>query len=274
MRHGAGELVRELSSSFRFLPAFIRTVGAGVLLIVARMGRMGIFLFDTMLYAVMPPIKVARVLKQIRFIGFQSAPLIALTGATTGMVLSFQLYYALASAGSTALLGPSVALTLLRELGPLFAALMVVARVGSSIAAELGVMRIREEIDALELMGLNPFRYLIVPNMIAALICVPLLTAMFDVVGIFGGYLVGVKLLGVGSGTYFGNMTDYVKMTDVTYGMYKALCFGGIIAWISTYKGFYSGFGPEGVGRATTQAVVLSSVLVIVSDYVLTSVMW
>jgi phospholipid/cholesterol/gamma-HCH transport system permease protein len=245
-----------------------------VLLVVTRMGRMGMFLFDTILYTVVPPIKTERVLKQMLYIGFQSVPLIALTGATTGMVLAFQLYYALAGAGTTALLGPSVAMTLLRELGPLFAALMVVARVGSSVTAELGVMRINEEIDALELMGLNPFRYLIVPTMIAALICVPLLTAMFDVVGIFGGYLIGVKMLGVGTGTYFGNMTDYVKLTDVTGGAYKSLCFGGIIAWVSTYKGFYSGFGPEGVGRATTQSVVLSSVLIIVSDYLLTSLMW
>ena len=249
-------------------------VGATVILVVTRMGRMGVFLFDTILYSVVPPVKTERVLKQMYFMGFQSVLLIALTGATTGMVLAFQLYYALAGAGSTALLGPSVAMTLLRELGPLLAALMVTARVGSSITAELGVMRIREEIDALELMGLNPLRYLVVPNMIAALICMPLLTAMFDVIGIFGGYLIGVKMLGVGSGTYFGNMTDYVRLTDVTGGMYKALCFGGIIAWISTYKGFYSGFGPEGVGRATTQSVVLSSVLIIVSDYILTSLMW
>ena len=134
------------------------------------------------------------------------------------MVLGFQGYYTLIRAGSTALLGPMVAMTLSRELGPVFAALMVVARAGSSITARLGVMRISEEIDALELMGLNPFRYVIVPSMIAALICVPLLTAMFDVVGIFGGYIVGVKMLGVGSGTYFGRMTDYVRMVDVTGG--------------------------------------------------------
>ena len=249
-------------------------VGSAVLFFVSRMGRMGIFLFDTILYTVTPPIKMGRVLYQMRFIGFQSMPLIALAGATTGMVISFQGYYALSRAGSTALLGPSVALTLLRELGPVMAALMVTARAGSSITAQLGVMRIREEIDALELMGLNPFRYHIVPNMIAALICMPLLAAMFDVIGIFGGYLVGVKMLGVGSGTYFGRMTDYVQMVDITGGMYKALCFGAIIAWISTYKGYHSGFGPEGVGRATTQSVVLSSVLILVSDYVLTSVMW
>ena len=264
----------ESQATWHVIPAFIRAIGAMTLFVVRRMGRMGIFFMETVLFVFIPPFKVMRVMQRIRFVGFQSILLIALTGASTGMVLSFQGYYTLIRAGSTALLGPMVALSLLRELGPVFAALMVVARAGSAITAEIGIMRISEEIDALELMGLHPLRYLVAPNLVAMLISVPLLTALFDVVGIFGGYIVGVKLLGVGGGTYFGEMTEYVRMDDIAGGFYKSICFGGIIAWISTYKGYYTGFGAEGVSRATTQSVVLSAVLILVSDYFLTSVMW
>ncbi len=123
-------------------------------------------------------------------------------------------------------------------------------------------------------MGLNPYRYLIVPNLLAGLIALPLLTAIFDVIGIFGGYVVGVKLLGVGPGTYFGEMVSYVDMEDITGGLYKSISFGVIIAWVCCYKGFYTGFGAEGVSRATTQAVVLSSVLILVWDYFMTSALF
>lgn len=235
---------------------------------------MGIFLAITLFYTLVPPFKFLRFLKQIQFIGYHSILLIVLSGAFTGMVLGFQGYYTLARVGTSALLGPAVALSLLRELGPVITALMVTGRAGSAIAAEIGIMRISEEIDALELMGLNSHRYLIVPNFIAALISLPLLTAIFDVVGIFGGYLIGVKLLGVSAGTYFGEMSDYLKFSDVTGGMYKAISFGAIIAWVSCFKGFFSGFGAEGVSKATTQAVVMTSVLILIWDYFLTSVMF
>jgi phospholipid/cholesterol/gamma-HCH transport system permease protein len=163
-------------------------------------------------------------------------------------------------------------------MGPVITGLMVTGRAGSSVTAEIGIMRISEQIDALNLMGLNPYRYLIVPNLLAALVSVPLLTAIFDVVGIFGGYLVGGKLLGVGAGTYFGEMVSYVEMQDVMEGVYKSLNFGFIIAWICCFKGYYTGhytgFGAEGVSTATTQAVVLSSVLILVWDYFLTSTLF
>jgi len=167
-----------------------------------------------------------------------------------------------------------VALSLLRELGPVMTALMVTGRAGSAVTAELGIMRITEQIDELEILGLSPYRYLVVPNLLAALVSVPLLTAVFNVVGIYGGYLVGGRLLGVNAGTYFGAMSDYMGMKDVLIGLYKSFCFGGIIAWVCCYKGFYAGFGAEGVSRATTQAVVLSSVLILICDYLLTSVLF
>ncbi|HDI78545.1 MAG TPA: ABC transporter permease [Desulfobacteraceae bacterium] len=245
---------------------------------VKRLGRMGIFLFKSIAYSITPPWKGSLILKKIQFIGFQSLLVIFLTGLFTGMVLGYQGYISLSRFESEAFLGPMVGLSLVKELGPVITALMVTGRAGSAITAEIGIMRISEQIDAIKLMGLNPYRYLVVPSLIAAMICVPLLTAIFDTIGIFGGYLVGGKLLGLGAGIYFGEMIDYVDFSDVMEGIYKSLNFGFIISWVCTFKGYYTGyytgFGAEGVSTSTTQAVVLSSVLVLVWDYFLTSVMF
>jgi len=257
---------------------FIRTLGAATLVYVRRMGVMGVFLLKTFFYVFIPPLKLTRILKQIRFIGLQSSSVILLTGGFTGMVLGFQGFYSLNRFGSDAFLGPMVGLALIKELGPVLSALMVTGRAGSAITAEIGIMRISEQVDALELMGLNPYRYLIVPNLLAVVISMPLLTAIFDVVGILGGYLVGVKMLGVSGGIYFGEMTSYVDIKDIMEGLYKSLTFGVIIIWVCCYKGFYTGiftgFGAEGVSKATTQAVVMSSVLILVWDYVMTSLLF
>jgi len=252
----------------------VRRLGAVSLFSVGRAGRMGTFLLKAVFYSLTPPLKFSRLLKQIWFIGFQSSLVILLTGSFTGMVLGLQGFYTLTRFGSEAFLGPMVALALIRELGPVITALMVTGRAGSAVTAEIGIMRISEQIDALELMGLNPYRYLVVPNLLAALLALPLLTAIFNVIGIFGGYLVGVKLLGVGPGTYFGEMVNYVDLEDISGGFYKSISFGAIIAWVSCYKGFYSGFGAEGVSKATTQAVVLSSVLILIWDYFMTSALF
>jgi phospholipid/cholesterol/gamma-HCH transport system permease protein len=256
----------------------IRKLGATTLMYLARMGVMGIFLLKTFFYVFPPPLKFGRLLKQVRFIGAQSIFVILLTGGFTGMVLGFQGYYSLSRFGSDAFLGPMVGLALIKELGPVFTAFVVTGRAGSAITAEIGIMRISEQIDALELMGLNPYRYLMVPNLLAAMICLPLLTAIFDVVGIFGGYLIGGKLLGLGGGTYFGEMANYVEMNDIMEGVYKSISFGILIIWVCCYKGFYTsiftGFGAEGVSKATTQAVVLSFVLILVWDYFMTSLLF
>jgi phospholipid/cholesterol/gamma-HCH transport system permease protein len=235
---------------------------------------MGLFLSYIFFYALTPPLKFSRMIKQLRFVGFESTLVIFLTGAFAGMVLGLQGYYTLNRFGSAALLGPMVALSLIRELGPVLSALMVTGRAGSAMTAEIGIMRITEQVDALKVMGLNPFRYLIVPRLLAGIISLPLLTSIFDVVGIFGGYLVGVKLLGVGKGTYFGEMANYVDMQDILGGVYKSLTFGVLITWVCCYKGYYTGFGAEGVSKATTQAVVLSSILILVWDYFMTSVLF
>jgi len=262
------------TSAERWILAPVRWLGRVSLAVVAELGRMGMFLGEALVHVFAPPLKFLRVLKQIRFIGFGSVLVIVLTGLFTGMVLGFQGYNTLSRVGSTGFLGSLVALSLVRELGPVLTALMVTGRAGSAVTAELGIMRITEQIDELEILGLSPYRYLVVPNFLAALVSVPLLASIFNVVGIFGGYLVGVELLGVNSGTYFGAISDYLDSTDILSGLYKSVCFGGLIAWVCCYKGFYAGFGAEGVSKATTQAVVLTSVLILVGDYFLTSVLF
>lgn len=250
-------------------------LGEAALTTIRRIGLMGLFLTRAFMYSFIPPLKFFRLLKQIRFIGAQSSLVILLTGLFTGMVLGLQGFRMLSKFGSDALLGPTVALPLIKEMGPVLAGLMVTGRAGSAIAAEIGIMRISEQIDALELMGLNPYRYLIVPNLLAGIIALPLLTAIFNVTGIFGGYIVGVKLLGLGKGVYFGEMATYVDMKDILEGVFKSLSFGIIITWIACFKGYYVqliGHGAEGVSKATTQAVVLSAVMILIWDYVMTSI--
>ncbi len=150
---------------------------------------------------------------------------------------------------------------------------MVTGRAGSALTAEIGIMRITEQIDALTVMALNPMRYLVAPSILAGLVTFPLMTAIFDVVGIFGGYLVGVKLLGLSEGTYFGEMKTFVDLNDIMTGFWKSVSFGVVVTWVCTYKGFHVGHGAEGVARATTQAVVLSSVLILVCDYFMGSIL-
>ena len=237
------------------------------------MGRFGLFLGQAVVWTFIPPFKGYQLLQRIHFIGFRSLSVIILTGAFTGMVLGLQVFITLSRFGSEAFLGPAVALSLIRELGPVLSALMVTGRAGSALTAEIGIMRISEQIDALTVMAVNPFRYLIVPPIVAGLITFPLIAALFDVVGIFGGYLVGVKLLGLSAGTYFGEMQTFVDLSDIMTGFWKSLSFGVIVTWVCTYKGYYSGHGAEGVSRATTQAVVLSSVLILVWDYFMGSVL-
>jgi len=253
---------------------WIRALGKFTLSILRGLGNAGVFLVKGFTWAFVPPLKFHRFIKQIQFIGVNSTLIVLLTGAFTGMVLGIQGYYSLNKFGAEALLGPAVALSLIRELGPVISALMVTGRAGSALTAEIGIMRISEQIDALEVMALNPFRYLVVPNFLAGIISFPLLASIFNVVGIYGGYLVGVKLLGVSEGGYFGEMRTYVEMQDIFDGLYKSLSFGIIMTWICCYKGYNAGYGAEGVSKATTQAVVTSSVLILVWDYFLTSVMF
>src|SRR5690349_9997769 len=238
-------------------PAPLRAIAAlGRLIVdlILALGQFGRFFARAVAYVVIPPFKVGRLIDRIHFIGFRSLTIVILTGAFTGMVLGLQIF-------------------LVRELGPVLCAVFVTGLAGSALTAEIGIMKITEQIDALQVMALNPFRYLVVPAIVAGVITFPLMVSIFDVVGIVGGYLVGVELLGLSPGTYFGEMKTFVNWADLMTGYWKALSFGIIVPWVCTYKGFNCGHGAAGVARATTQAVVLSSVLILVWDYFLGSVL-
>jgi len=258
---------------------FLELIGENAIFYLNEGGRMVIFLIHSLIGIFKPPFKLGHVIKQIYMIGTLSIFVIIFTGAFTGMVLGLQGYHTLSKFGAEGALGSAVALSLIRELGPVLSALMVTGRAGSAICAEIGIMRISEQIDALECMAIDPYRYLMAPRFIASIISLPLLTAIFNVVGIFGGYVVGVGLLGANEGAYFSSMARDVVYEDIYMSIIKSLCFGLLIVWICTSKGFYvhmsrgGGFGAEGVSRVTTNAVVLSSVSILLFDYFLTSIL-
>ncbi len=239
--------------------------------LVQETGGMTLFLLEGLGLTFVPPFRFRRLLQELHFIGVRSIPIILLTAAFTGMVLALQGYYTLRQYGSEGALGSAVALSLIREMGPVLTGIMVSARAGSAVTAEIGIMRITEQLDALDTMAVNPMQYVVMPKLLAGLIAVPLLTAMFDVMGILGGYLVGVILLGVSSGTYFSSMVQSVVPLDINGGIVKSVIFGLTIILVACYKGYHTEHGAEGVSRATNQTVVLSAVLVLAWDYILTS---
>lgn len=252
----------------------IKTFLAPLEFIVREFGRISMMFAESIYLGLKPPFKLNYIFKQMEFIGVRSVFVIILTGAFTGMVLALQSYYGFKKFGSEGLVGATVALSMTRELGPVLTSLMVTGRAGSAMAAELGTMRVTEQIDALTVMALNPIKYLVTPRVIAAFLVLPVLTVISNFVGIIGGYLVGVKLLGINEGAYIDKMIKFVELNDIYNGLVKAAVFGIIFSVISCYKGFYTKGGAEGVGRATTEAVVVSSVTILVTDYILTSFMF
>ncbi len=234
---------------------------------------MVLFLLSAFAWSLRPPARIRLIIWHVKTIGVDSLLVVVLSGLFTGMVLGLQGYYTLRQFNAEGFLGTAVALSLLRELGPVLSAFMVTGRTGSAMAAEISSMKVTEQIDALHSMAVNPIQYLVSPRIIAGLISMPLLTAIFNVVGIYGGYVVGVGLLGVSSGSYFGSMEDSVVLHDVWSGFLKSVSFGLIITWVCCYKGFQAPPMAIGVGKATTEAVVLSFVLILVWDYFMTSVM-
>lgn len=255
----------------------LKIIGHNAIAFIRELGKMGLFLCISLYYVFFPPFLIQRVIKQIHFIGVKTILVVGLTGLFTGMVLTLQAYYVLVTFGAESKLGSITAVSLIRELGPVVTALMVIGRAGSALTAEIGIMRMSEQIDALESMALNPYKYLVVPNFIASLISLPILTSMFVVLGVWGGYLVGVNLTGLAPGIYYGSIADSITAKDLILCSYKSLSFGVLIAWVCCYKGFFagygSGFGAQGVSKATTDAVVLASVLTLICDYYITSIM-
>jgi phospholipid/cholesterol/gamma-HCH transport system permease protein len=253
------------------MTSLLRAFGRFFLALTRETGRATLFLFEALGQAFLPPYRFRRVLAEVYHIGCRSLLIIFLTAAFTGMVLALQGYYTLRKFGADSALGSAVALSLIRELGPVLAALMVSGRAGSAITAEIGIMRISEQLDAMDTMAVNPLQYVIMPKLLAGVISVPLLTAIFDVLGILGGFVVGVLLLGVSSGSFFAGMTQSVVSMDINGGIVKSLVFGLTIMLVACYNGYFTERGAEGVGQATTRTVVVSAVLVLAWDYVLTS---
>jgi phospholipid/cholesterol/gamma-HCH transport system permease protein len=252
---------------------FFEQLGSWLLNLVSDWGKAVMFLFNSWIALLTPPYSLKLILQQILSIGVNSTMVIALIGFFTGAVLAVQAEYTLSLFGATAFTGSAVALSLIRELGPVLTALMLIGRAGSAMTAELGIMKITEQVDALYSMAINPLRYLMGPRMLAGLIVMPLLTAVFITVGIGGGFFVSSYLLGLSSGTFINQMVKTVDSLDVYSGLIKALVFGVIFGWVSCYKGFTCGFGARGVNIATTSAVVTASVAVLVLDYFLTSLL-
>lgn len=253
-----------------------RTLGRFTILFIQEMGRIGHFFFQGSIHIFSLPIQVMKIIQQVYFIGMKSIFVICLTGAFTGMVLGLQGYYTLSKFGSEGLLGAAVALSLIRELGPVLTAIMVIGRAGSAMASEIGIMRISEQIDALETMDIPPIRFLVSPRIAASLVSFPLLTAIFVVVGIWGGYLSGSVLLGLNPAIYMSRVQSGIVLDDLVSCGVKSVVFAVVVSTICCYQGFFThlraeGFGAKGVSFSTTSAVVLSCVLVLVSDYVMTS---
>jgi len=257
----------------------IRKLGDWFLYSFSDLGRMGLFLFAVIRGMFSRPFRFSEVVRQIRIIGANSFGVIFFTSIFTGMVLGLQGYYTLRQFGSEGLLGSAVALSLIRELGPVLTALMVIGRAGSAMCAELGIMRNSEQLDALECMAVDPFRYLITPKFLATIISLPILTQFFNIIGIGGGYIAGVGLLGVNPGAFWSGIEQSVVNQDINLGIVKSYVFALVLVWVCTGRGYFvhvirnAGFGAEGVSRATTQAVVISSISVLIWDYLITALM-
>ncbi len=251
--------------------AILNFIGLWVLKLLEESGRVMILFFRTLGLTFRPPFDLRGLLRQIERVGVNSIPVVLITGAFTGMVLALQSYTGFKRFNAEAFVGTVVALSMTRELGPVLSGLMVSGRIGSAMAAELGTMQVTEQIDALYTLATNPIKYLIVPRFLASLIIMPVLTVFADAVGMLGGYAVSVYLLGSNPTIYIRRTYDYLDLEDIYIGLLKACVFGMIIAIIGCYQGFNAQGGAEGVGKATTRAVVLSSLLILIANYFITA---
>ena len=249
-------------------------LGRAVLAGLQGVGTVSLLLWGVVRGALVRPLGVRLHVKQMEEVGTKSIPVVAITGLSTGMVLALQSYHGFQRFQAESLVGTVVALSMTRELGPVLTGLMVAGRAGAAMAAELGTMRVTEQIDALASMGVNPVKYLVLPRFLAGLVMLPILTVFCDIIGIAGGYLVSVFLLDVNPTVYMNRTFDYLEVADVYGGLSKAVVFGGIIALISCQRGFNASGGAQGVGQATTGAVVVSCVLILISDYVMTALLY
>jgi phospholipid/cholesterol/gamma-HCH transport system permease protein len=254
--------------------SILALIGRATLGFFAEVGRIVLFAKDALVQGLTPGYFGRQILLQFFRIGYTSLPVVALTAFFTGGALALQIYLGSTRFNAESLVASIVALGITRELGPVLAGLMVSGRVGASIAAELGTMRVTEQIDALTTLSTNPQKYLVGPRLIASVVSLPILVFIADVIGIMGGYIVGTRSLGFNPYAYLKNTADFLETDDVTSGLIKAAVFGFIIALMGCYHGFNSKGGAQGVGRATTNAVVSSAILILAANFVLTSLLF
>jgi len=250
---------------------FLATVGAAFLTFLAATGRLALFAGMSLATAFTPPFYPGVILRQMVSIGYFSLPVVGLTAVFTGMVLALQSYTGFSRFSAEGAVATVVVLSVTRELGPVISGLMVAGRVGAAIAAEIGTMRVTDQIDALTTLSTDPLRYLVLPRLLAGVITLPMLVLVADIIGVFGGYLVGVYKLGFNPQAYLNGTWQHLETIDLVSGLVKAAVFGFIVALMGCYQGYHSRGGAQGVGRATTYAVVSASILILLVDYLITA---
>lgn len=248
------------------------TIGGTIMRLIRGAGRLSLFVGQSVAHIFLPPYFPRLVLRQLIDIGYYSLPVVGMTALFTGMVLALQSYTGFTRFNAEGAIAGVVVLSMTRELAPVLAGLMVAGRVGAAIAAEIGTMRVTEQIDALTTLSVNPFKYLIAPRVLAGTLMLPCLVLLGDIVGVFGGYIVSIYNLGFNPGRYLSQTWDVVENIDVISGLIKAAVFGLIVAVMGCYHGYNSGRGAQGVGAATTNAVVSASILILIFNYLLTQV--
>jgi phospholipid/cholesterol/gamma-HCH transport system permease protein len=251
---------------------FLASIGALFIAFLGTLGRLAAFAGQAVAAAVTPPFYPRLVLRQIVDIGYFSLPVVGLTAIFTGMVLALQSYTGFSRFNAESAVATVVVLSVTRELGPVIAGLMVAGRVGASMAAEIGTMRVTDQIDALTTLSTDPLRYLVLPRLVAGLLALPFLVLVADIIGVFGGFLVGTYKLNFNPVSYLTQTSQHLETMDVVSGLIKAAVFGFIVTLMGCYHGYQSRGGAAGVGQATTYAVVSASILILVLDYVLTAV--
>ncbi len=254
--------------------SLINSIGSYVISMCNMMGLFALFLLNVIKTAFTTKLKMKKVLAQLDEIGFNSLVIVVLTGTFTGAVLALQTYIGVRRYGGEEFIGPIVALSMARELGPVITGLMVTGRSGSAIAAEIGTMRITEQIDALQTLRINPLQYLVVPRLLAGAFILPFLTMFSVICGIIGGYFIATSVLGLNGNQYINGIKKYLEYSDVTNGLIKSSVFGFILTWVGAFKGYLADGGARGVGLATTQSVVMGSILLLLANYFLTSALF
>jgi len=255
------------------MTSLLESIGFVFLRLFEQTGLWFRMLWRTILGAVRPPFEIEEWFRQMVRVGVESVPVVFLTTMFTGMVFALETYTGFHRVHAESFVGSAVALSMLRELSPVLVGLMVTGRVGSSMAAEIGTMRVTEQIDALKALATEPVQYLFVPRVISGIVMLPFLVILGDALGIGGGYLVAVKLLGVNAVVYKQNTFQFINMQDLWSGVFKAATFGLILTLTGCVRGYYTSGGAEGVGRSTTQAVVSASLIILLTDFFLTKLL-